>query len=436
MSHRWFLAAAVALLAACSSPVNGPDSTSAEGAPEGVEQAESGEAEGVEGETLADGAEDEPETAAAPADPAPRIKTPVRAVWVHLFDDTLKSREGIEGLVDELVEAEATMVIAQVARRHDAYYSSGVLPATVDPSMEEGLDVLEVLVPLAHAHDIEVHAWVSMAPTWHAVYEDLPTPAGWLPAEHGREAPEADRWVTRDVDGGWSEYLDPALPQVRDHLARIAVELAMTTEVDGIHLDYVRYESAEHGYHPDALERFQSEFDVGKVPSPDDADFVAWRREQTREVVAHVDAALDLVPRPVALSAAVITWGPGPSGTESGSFDATRPATEALQDWPAWARDDLVDVLFPMNYFRAHVAEQAEWYEQWLDLESELATATDTLIVPGIAGWLNAPPATLAQVGAATDSTDGAALYSYQQPTDDDTRDIWRELANLSWNVP
>lgn len=434
MSHRWFLAVAVVVLAACSSPVNGPETTSAESGSQDLEQPETDETEGVEGDTFAGEVEAEPE--AVPVDPDSQTETPVRAVWVHLFDDTLKSREGIEGLVDELVEAEATMVIAQVARRHDAYYSSSVLPETVDPGLEEGLDVLDVLVPLAHAHDLEVHAWVSMAPTWHAVYEDLPAPAGWLPTEHGREAPEADRWVTRDVDGEWSEYLDPALPQVRDHLARIAVELATTTEVDGIHLDYVRYESAEHGYHPDALERFQSELEVESVPSPEDPDFVAWRREQTRDVVAHVDAALDSVARPVDLSAAVVTWGPGPSGTESGTFEATRPASEALQDWPGWARDDLVDVLFPMNYFRAHVDEQAEWYEQWLDLESELATATDTLIVPGIAGWLNTPPAALAQVGAATDSTDGAALYSYQQPTDDDTRDIWRELANLSWNVP
>ncbi len=429
MTRRWLSVLVVVLLAACSSPAGDADGPGQEAAPEGVEQAQGEGSETPEAGTLAD--DEEPEPAAAA-----RIRTPVRAVWVHLFDDSLKTQEGIEVLIEELVAAEATMVIAQVVRRHDAYYRSDVLPATADPGLEEGLDILETLVPLAHAHDIEVHAWMSLAPTWHAVYDELPVPDGWLPAEHGQDAPEGDRWVTRDVDGQWSDYLDPALPEVREHLARVAVELALTTEVDGIHLDYVRYQSAEYGYHPDALERFQDELGISSVPKPDDADFVDWRREQTRNVVVEVREALDGVPRPVALSAAVITWGPGPSGTEDGSFSATRPASEGFQDWPGWARDELVDVLFPMNYFRAHVAEQAEWYEQWLDLESELATATDTLIVPGIAGWLNTPDAAIAQVGAATDSTDGAALYSYQQPTDDATREIWRDLAGLSWDVP
>ncbi len=373
----------------------------------------------------------------SPPEPAPPALTaPVRAVWVHLFDDTLKTPEGIATLVEELAEAEATAVIAQVARRHDAYYASEVLPATTDPDLAEGLDVLAELVPLAHAAGIEVHAWVSLAPTWHRVYEELPVPDGWLPAEHGRDAPVEDRWVTRTVDGEWSEYLDPALPEVRAHLAEIAVELAATTAVDGIHLDYVRYESPRHGYHPAALAAYQEAAGTDAVPAPDDPAFVAWRQAQTRGVVAHVTRALEEVPRSVALSAAVITWGPGPAGTEEGSFAATRPATDALQDWPSWARDGLVDALFPMNYFRAHEPDQAAWFEQWLDLEAELATATDTLIVPGIAGWLNAPEAGLVQVGRATELTDGAALYSYQQPTDDGSRELWRQLAEAAWLPP
>jgi uncharacterized lipoprotein YddW (UPF0748 family) len=432
LSWITLLIAASLALGACSTPNNG------EVSPAGDPRTE-GEEPGTEGGTGEDEAETfaaEVEESATGTDGPGEIRTPVRAVWVHLFDETLKSQEGIEILIEELVQAEATMVIAQVARRHDAYYRSEVLPATADPTLEEGLDVVDELVRQAHAHDIEVHAWVSMAPTWHEVYEDLPAPDGWLATDHGYHAPEEDRWVSRTAEGDWSEYLDPGVPAVRDHLARIAIELATTTDVDGIHLDYVRYESARHGYHPAAIERYQEEHEVRSTPAPDDPEFVAWRRQQTREIVEHVRAGLDAVPRPVALSAAVITWGPGPAGTGEGSFASTLPAGEALQDWPGWARDGLVDVLFPMNYFRDHVGEQAEWYEQWLDLESELATATDTLIVPGVAGWLNTPDATLFQVGVATAATDGAALYSYQQPTDDGSREIWRTLAEVAWETP
>lgn len=339
-----------------------------------------------------------------------------RSVWVHLFDDTLKTRAGLERLVAELVAADATAVIAQVARRHDAYYRSEVLPATADPALEPGLDVVAELTRLAHAEGIEVHAWISVAPTWHAVYDELPAPTGWLPARHGQRAPEAERWVTRTHDGTWSDFLDPGLPEVRAHVAAIVHELATTTAVDGIHLDYVRYAADEAGYHPDALARFRAETGAAGTPDPEDPVWADWRREQTRLLVADARAALDDAGREVTLSAAVIAWGPGP--TESGGFAATRTGREVFQDWPGWARTGLVDAVLPMVYFREHVPEQDRWFGDWLGFLAELRDGSDTQVIAGVGGWLNQPDATRRQLGAALATTDGAALYSYQQPTD------------------
>ncbi|MFU8841212.1 MAG: glycoside hydrolase family 10 protein [Nitriliruptoraceae bacterium] len=391
---------------------------------------------------------EDPTDTPGPDDPAPDDPAPdpghvaaglERAVWVHLFDASLKSRPALERLVDELARADATAVIAQVARRHDAYYRSEVLPATADPDLEPGLDVVAELTRLAHAAGIEVHAWISIAPTWHAVYDDLPAPAGWLPAEHGRDAPEADRWVSRAVDGTWSEYLDPALPEVRAHVRAVVAELATGTEVDGIHLDYARYASDREGYHPRALARFRAETGATGTPTPDDPAWSAWRREQTRSLVAEARAAVDAADREVALSAAVIAWGAGPG--ELGGFDATRTATEALQDWPGWARDGLVDAVLPMVYFRDHVPEQAAWFADWLAFQATLAAEVDAHIVTGVAGWLNAADAVLRQLGAAAAVTDGVALYSYQQPADDPgasndlpgVRPFWSDLDRAAW---
>lgn len=390
---------------------------------------------------IEDPADDPPD--AAPHDPPTDTRHVAagleRAVWVHLFDASLKSRPALERLVDELARADATAVIAQVARRHDAYYPSEVLPATADPDLEPGLDVVAELTRLAHAAGIEVHAWISIAPTWHAVYEDLPAPAGWLPAEHGRDAPVADRWVSRAVDGTWSEYLDPALPEVRAHVRAVVAELATGTEVDGIHLDYARYASDREGYHPRALERFRAETGATGTPAPDDPTWSAWRRAQTRALVTEARAAVDAADREVALSAAVIAWGAGPG--ELGGFDATRTAREALQDWPAWARDGLVDAVLPMVYFRDHVPEQAAWFQDWLAFQTSLAAQADAQVIPGIAGWLNTPDAVLHQLSAAAESGDGVALYSYQQPADhpDASNDLsgirrfWFDLDRADW---
>ena len=301
-------------------------------------------------------------------------------------------------------------MVAQVARRHDAYYRSEVLPATVDPDLEPGLDVLEELTGLAHDAGIEVHARISIAPTWHAVYDDLPAARGWLPAAHGRVAPEAERWVSRAVDGTWSDYLDPALPEVRAHVRAVVEELVTTTEVDGIHLDYARYASAEGGYDPRAPARYRAETGADGTPAPHDPAWSAWRRTQTRELVAEARTAVDGAPRAIALSAAVIAWGAGPG--ELGGFAATRTAQEALQDWPGWVEDGLVDAVLPMVYLRDHVPGQAAWFADWLRFQAALAATADPWIVPGVGGWLNTPDA----------STDPTGI-----------RPFWDQLASSDW---
>ena len=355
-----------------------------------------------------------------------------RAAWVHLFDDTLKTREGIEALVADLDAAGADAVIAQVARRHDAYYASEVLPPTPDRGLEPGLDVLATLLEVAGEAGLEVHAWISVMPSTHRVYDDLPAPEGWLAAEHGRGAPVADRWVTRTADGQWSDYLDPALPEVVEHVTAIVDDLARYDGLDGIHLDYVRYESARHGYHPEALRRFAAETGRSIPPDPGDRAWSDWRRAQTAGVMTAAREVLD--GRDVALSAATIAWGQGPGSGGDAAFAQTRTYRDALQDWPSWAREGLVDLVLPMTYFRAHDADQSRWFEQWLVYNRGLAAEGHAAVVPGVAGYLNAPAAGADQVGRTLRGTGSVAVYSYQQPTaSGSAAAFWRDLAATGW---
>ncbi len=356
----------------------------------------------------------------------------MRAAWVHLFDDSLKSRAGIQRLVDELVAADATAVIAQVARRHDAYYVSDVLPRTVDPRLTPGLDVLDELLTAAHARGLEVHAWYGVAPTWHGVYADLPAPDGWIAAEHGRDAPVADRWVTRNASGDWSDYLDPGVPAVQAHVAAVVTELVERYPVDGIHLDYVRYSSADVGYNPVALQHYRAQTGATGTPDPDDARWRAWRRAQSRELVRAARGAIDASGRDVTLSAAVITWGAGPATPDRAGFQASLPYTRTLQDWDQWVRDGELDIVLPMNYFRQHDLEQAVNLAGWQAYQRVLATSAQTQVVPGPGGYLNHPVNVAAQVRTSMHD-DGAAVYSFQQPTLDASRDVWQRLAATRW---
>lgn len=371
-----------------------------------------------------------PEATPAADDP---YHSRTRGAWVHLFDGSLKDRTSIDALVNELALADATTIIAQVARRHDAYYDSDVLPRTPDPMVAADFDVLAELLEAAHARGMEVHAWISVAPTTHRVYDDLPNPPGWVASTHGRGAPVGDRWVSRTDSGAWSDYLDPGVPAVQDHVAAVVGELAERYDVDGIHLDYVRYQGNQYGYHPTALRRFREQTGRTDTPAPTDTAWMQWRRSQTDEIIRRAGAEIDASGNDIDLSAAVITWADGPRTLDRAGFRGTMPFWRTLQDWDGWLRNGLVDTVFPMNYYRDHDATQRRQFGRWLAYEQYLRSEVEGRVVPGPAGYLNRPAAAYDQAQTAMRMGDGAMLYSFQQPTEDGSRGIWRELGETRW---
>jgi uncharacterized lipoprotein YddW (UPF0748 family) len=357
----------------------------------------------------------------------------MRGAWIHLFDGTLKTRSNIRAMVDELAAADANVIVAQVARRHDAYYRSSVLPRTPDPAVASDLDVLAEVITAAHARGIEVHAWYGVGPTYHDVYRDLTPPPGWMHTTHGIVAPVEQRWVTRTRDGTWSTYLDPGVPEVQAHVRAVVRELAANYDLDGIHLDYVRYESADHGYNPKAIAAFRAENPgASTLPATNDPVWNTWRRQQTRRIIQQAGAAIDAAGSDAMLSAAVISWADGPATPDRAGFQRTLSYTRVLQDWDLWVRNGEIDAVMPMNYFRAHDATQARQFASWLAYERALARDVAAQIVPGPAGYLNHPSNVLSQTRAAM-TVDGATIYSYQQPTLDGSRGVWSQLASTRW---
>ncbi len=351
-----------------------------------------------------------------PAEPAP---IPESSVWVHLFDDTLKTPEGVEAMLDEVAEAGIDAVIAQVARRHDAYYDSGYLPPTPDPALADDFDVLDALVAGAHARGLQIHAWFVVAPATHPEYDDLDLPAGHVWVEHGPDS--ADSWVTRDAAGRSADYFDVGIEPVHDHVASIISDIASRYDVDGVHLDYVRYDGAEWGYHPDALSSFAAATGRTDVPTIDDPDWVAWRTSRTADLIDRArDALTDARPE-ARLSVAVIAGGEGPSARPDG-FAGTRAASGMFQDWPTWVADGSVDFVIAMAYTREGVPDQARWFRQWVEFAGELADDHPGRVAIGIGAYLNPVESGLTQLDLAREATGHVAIYSYQQDSSDSER--------------
>jgi uncharacterized lipoprotein YddW (UPF0748 family) len=400
-----------------------------------TESASEGEPAETADAPAGDGTEAAPRVPAQPqqeerrtADPAPKE---IRGAWVQAFNPELKSPGAVAALVEEVRNAGVNTLIVQVVRRQDAFYDSSVLPRSPDPELEPGFDALAEVVRLAEPHGIDVEAWIVVAPAYSEVYDRLTPPEGWVWTEHGRNAPESQRWVTRSNVGTWSEYLDLGVPAVQDHVTAVATEIAQKYDVAAVHLDYIRYPASEFGYHPVALERFREETGRTGTPDPSDAEWSDWRRGQVTALVERIRDSIDEVSPGTRLTAATIAWGNGPGAPDE--FRNTSTYRDTLQDWATWAREGTVDAIYPMVYFRD--PEHASSFQRWTAFSATLAAETDTPIAVGVGAWLNSPSTVTDQLRQAAEVTDGSVVYSWQEPTSGSRSETIAGIAQL-WAEP
>jgi uncharacterized lipoprotein YddW (UPF0748 family) len=368
---------------------------------------------------------------AAAGGPAPQL----RGMWVHLFDGTLKSGRGIDAMLNAAAAANLNTVVVEVVRRQDAYYASAVLPRTPDPALPGDLDVLARVVVAARDRGLAVHAWVPVLPAWHPVYEGLTLP---LWQAHGIGS--ADPWVSVTAAGAQGTFFDPGVPAVADHVVAVTRELAARYPVDAVHVDYLRYESKEWGYHPISLARFRSAYGLPSTYRPlpsGDWRWDAWRREQTRALARRVRDAVHAARPGTAVSLAGSTMGEPPRSPTD--YTNTRTWNDVFQAWPQWVATGLVDAVFPMNYFRE--ASHASWYDGWLAFERRLAadcavSRPPCVIAVGQAAYLNPPASSLAQLAEALAATGGAVVYSYQQSAVEGAAPVLPQLSSTLFQTP
>lgn len=171
-------------------------------------------------------------------------------------------------------------------------------------------------------------------------------------------------WLLSGEDGRERRWLDPSVSEVRAVLVQAARELATRYNVDGIHLDFVRYPDFVGSLGPTVRRRFESATDRKIADWPNDVksgalrqEFLHWRCERVTDLVSEVRSMLRREGQEKLLTAAV--YGKYPSCADA-----------VGQDWEAWVRAGLVDYLLPMDYtedpakFEELVAYQAR--ARWL----------------------------------------------------------------------
>jgi uncharacterized lipoprotein YddW (UPF0748 family) len=144
---------------------------------------------------------------------------------------------------------------------------------------------------------------------------------------------------------------------VRAHVLAVVAEIVGSYDIDGIHLDYVRYPdgAAKYGYSGDSesLRQFSS-----AEGNPLKLGWDAWQREQVNLLVAEVYNRVTGIKPWVKVSAAVIGH---VSGAPWNGFHAV------YQDAQRWLALGTVDMIFPMTYTSTKTASAPyrAAIEQW-----------------------------------------------------------------------
>jgi uncharacterized lipoprotein YddW (UPF0748 family) len=260
------------------------------------------------------------------------VSMPVRGVWMHpgfFGPDRAAAIGKIQATLDEYAKAgiNSLFMLVKTTSGH-VYYASDI--GVPDPAWN--WDFFGSFLDEARKRKMEVHAWFCVFPESSLVGQV-------------RQHPE---WLVVGPKREMISVANPALPAARAYEMSLMLEVARKYAVDWIHLDYARFpcEPTEPYFSFDAetLRLFKQDtgIDMTAIKARDSGNMAwnAWLRWNTEQVTLFVRDLRS------ALKAA------RPSGRISAAVfpDAVNARVLIGQDWAAWAREGLVDMLCPMLY--------------------------------------------------------------------------------------
>jgi uncharacterized lipoprotein YddW (UPF0748 family) len=305
--------------------------------------------------------------------PPAHAQDEVRALWV--VRTTLTSPSAIATMVAAAKNGGFNTLLVQVRGRGDAYFQQGIEPRPASLAAQPAFDPLATTIARAHEAGLQVHAWINVNlvasaadlpparehviyrhPEWlmvpRALADELSNVDPRSPGYLGRLARYA-RAQSAEVEG---LYLSPVSPESVTYTTSVVRDIAKRYDIDGVHLDYIRYPTSDFDYSHDTLTAFRRSV----VPDLAVADlrrydariaageplvytqafperWRAFRAARLTTLLTSLRAGVRAV-RPAALvSAAVIP-------------DPQEAVTHRLQDWRGWLDTGLLDVICPMAY--------------------------------------------------------------------------------------
>ena len=326
--------------------------------------------------------------------PPPEPLVEFRGLWVTRFDWTaVPTPTKIDEIVTNAAAAGFNVLFFQVRGEADALYQSDLEPwsrlLTGTMGQDPGWDPLAYMVEKAHEQSLQVHAYINVYPVWLGCD---PPPADTTPqhfyyqllTEHGStdNKPNGLQW-TADYTLECSSYqrATPASTFVDDHLLAVAADLVTRYDVDGLHLDHMRYAGTNTSCDPVSESAYGTLcFGFNGQQSYND-----WQREQVNGTLHKFYNQVVPLKENLWLSAAV--W---PIHTSKPEWDWPSVNTgydTYYQDSKGWLQQGIIHSISPMIYpAQTNCPDDSFWsQERWQTLVTDFqAEDNGRYIIPGI----------------------------------------------------
>ena len=289
-------------------------------------------------------------------------KYEIRAVWLTTLNGldwpkTLsngssgsveRQKQELVRILDQLKAAGINVVLLQTRVRATTIYPSAMEPCdgclTGTAGRNPGYDPLQFAIDECHKRGMQLHAWVVTIPIgkWAA--------AGCTQLR--KRQPNLVKKIT--VNGAAEGVMDPEKPQTATYIADICEEIVKNYDIDGIHLDYIRY--------PETWK-------------------IKVSRQQGRR---HITSIAETISQRVKRLKPWVMMSCSPIGKHDDlirySSRGWNARTVVCQDAQEWLRTGVMDALFPMMYFRDnHFFPFAiDWKEQ----------SHGKIVAPGLATYM------------------------------------------------
>ncbi len=248
-----------------------------------------------------------------------------------------EQKESLRNLFDKIAATNINAVVFQIRSECDAMYASNIEPWSYWLTGKQGrapepfYDPLEFAVEEAHKRGLELHAWFNP-------YRAVRQVGSYIQAANHVSVLHPE-WIIRKGD---LKILNPGLPQVREYVTSVIMDVVRRYDIDGVHFDDYFYP-----YPPNEITNADDQATFNQYPRGF-TNIEDWRRDNVNELIRMVQDSINSVKPHIKFG--ISPFGIWKSGVPQGISGLDAYST-IYADAVSWLNEQIIDYLAPQLYW-------------------------------------------------------------------------------------